>query len=420
MDTNSFSAAGLPLGHRERLLDGVVVLDLTRFLAGPFAGMILADMGATVIKVEQLSGDTTRTQPPYFYGADSAYFMAVNRNKRSISLDIKSEAGRAIMRRLIAQADIILDNLRYPQRVTLGLDFESLKKINSQIISCSVTGFGSSGPYEDRPAYDIVVEALAGVMSLTGPSGGPSVRAGVPIGDLVAGLYAVVGSLAGLAHRQRTGMGEHVDISMLDSQIALLSYVAQYYLTGGLVATHQGRAHVSIPTYNTFATRDGSEIVIAANTQEMWESLCQVLDRTDLLIDPKYSDRKSRLQNRDALVPELEYEFSRRPWEDLLRRLIDHGVPAARINSIASALDDPQVRHREMVVKLTHRDGGEIATLGSPVQTEHGGGLAFFSPPGLGEHTREILHEVGFTAQEIEGFVVDGVVRVATETVAGV
>jgi CoA:oxalate CoA-transferase len=413
MTTEPFDPEGIPVGKRQSLLDGVVVLDLTRFLAGPFAGMILADLGASVIKVEQISGDTTRNQPPYFLDEDSAYFLAINRNKRSLSIDIKSDSGRRILRELIAGADIVLDNLRAPQREELGLDFDALRAINPRIISCSVTGFGSDGPYADRPAYDIVVEALAGVMSLTGPAGGPSVRAGVPIGDLTAGLYAVIGALAGLAKRDRTGHGEHIDIGMLDSQISLLTYLAQYYFTGGLVAEHQGRAHLSIPTYNTFATLDGTELVVAANTQEMWRSLCMAFDRADLVHDDRFTTGARRLANRESLLEELNAEFAMRSAEDILRMLIEREVPVARINSIAEALVDPQVRYREMVVSVKHRNGSSLPTLGTPVKADQSEGDEFFSPPGLGEHTREILSGLGLDEAAIDALVAEGVVRAA-------
>ena len=270
--------------------------------------MILADLGAHVTKVEPLTGDATRRSPPYFFQGDSAYFLAINRNKRSLALDIKSPQGRDILRRLVASSDVILDNLRAEQRSAVGLGFDDLQQINPAIVSCSITGFGSDGPYRDRPAYDIIVEAMGGIMSLTGPVGGPSVRAGVPIGDITASLYAAIGTLAGLEARRAHGHGVHIDVGMLDCQISLLSYLAQYYLTGGLVASHQGREHVSIPTYNTFGSRDGREVVVAANTEAMWISLCRVLGREDLPGDARFRTSASRLQHRDELVAILQAE----------------------------------------------------------------------------------------------------------------
>lgn len=388
-------------GKRLSLLQGVRVLDLTHFLAGPFGSMILADMGASVLKVEQLAGDSVRKSPPYFHEGDSAYFLAINRNKESIALDLRTPQGREIMRRLVERSDVVLDNLRPAQRASLGLSFEDLKAVNPRIVSCSITGFGSDGPYRDRPAYDIIVEALGGIMSLTGPVGGPSVRAGVPIGDITAGLYAAIGTLAGLESRNATGEGTHIDISMLDGQLSLLSYLSQYYFTGGLVAGHQGRAHVSIPTYNTFETSDSREIVLAANTQGMWESLCRVLGRADLLDDERFRDNVARLANRDELVPLLQKEIRGRESAELYEALVAAGVPAAPINSIDVALQDPQARHREMVVTSPHRSGQEFVTLGSAVKSEYSVGDDFHTPPGLGQHTKQVLADLGYSAGEI-------------------
>jgi CoA:oxalate CoA-transferase len=403
--------ADMPVGRRTSLLDGVVVLDLTRFLAGPFGTMVLGDMGATVIKVEQLTGDTTRYQAPYYFEGDSAYFLAINRNKRSIAIDIRSPDGREVLERLIARSDIMLDNLRAPQREALRLTYEHVSKLNPRIISCSLTGFGSDGPYADRPAYDIIVEALAGVMSITGPEGGPSVRAGVPIGDITAGLYAVIGVLAGLAYRERTGCGQHVDVSMLDAQVSLLSYLAQYYFTGGMVARHQGRAHVSIPTYNTFETKDGREIVVAANTQEMWLSLCEILRRPDLVADPRFTTNKDRLDHRDELLEILRNEFAHWGCDELHDKLVAGQVPAAPINTIDAALADPQVRHREMVVKAIHRSGKEFPTLGATIKAGGATGAAFDSPPALGGDSRAILADLGYTDQEITGLAARSAVK---------
>jgi CoA:oxalate CoA-transferase len=415
VNEQSLSTASAPRGKRASLLNGVVVLDLTRFLAGPFAGMTLADLGATVLKVEPLTGDSSRDQPPYYLEGDSAYFLVINRNKQSIAIDIRSAQGREILDRLIAKSDIVLDNLRARQRESLRLTYEELEKVNPRIISCSLTGFGSDGPYADRPAYDIIVEALGGIMSLTGPDGGPSVRAGVPIGDITAGMYAVIGVLAGLAYRARTGKGRHLDISMLDSQVSLLSYLAQYFFVGDLVATHQGRAHVSIPTYNTFATKDDREIVVAANTQEMWVALCDVLGRPELATDERFVTNRERLTHKEELLEILRSEFARWQCDELYAALVDRQVPAAPINNIEAALTDPQVRHREMVVAVKHRSGKEFLTVGTPVKAEGALGEEFSSPPALGGDSAQILTSLGYSSQELTDFVAAGVVTLGEE-----
>jgi CoA:oxalate CoA-transferase len=402
-----------PFGQRLSLLSGVRVLDLTRFLAGPFASMVLADLGASVLKVEPLTGDTTRVINPYFFGGDSAYFLSVNRNKESIAIDLRAPGSREIMHRLIESHDVILDNMREGQRSALGLSFEDLQTINPRIISCSVTGFGSDGPYSSRPAYDIIVEALGGIMSLTGPEGGPSVRAGVPIGDIAAGLYAAIATLSALKSLETTGIGVHVDVSMLDCQVSLLSYLAQYYFTGGLVARHQGRAHLSIPTYDTFLTRDGRDIVIAANSQEMWGALCGVLGHDELTVDVRFLTPADRLTHREELTPILRSLIATMDLEDLYGALVEADVPVAPIHSIEAALSDEQVTHRRMVVTSPHRSGSEFVTLGVPVKAEASVGEEFSSPPGLGGETDRVLRDLGFTDDEIRGFHDEGIVRSA-------
>lgn len=398
------------VGKRLTHLEGVRVLDVTRALAGPFAGMVLGDLGADVIKIEPLGGDPTREHPPYEFGGDGGYFLAANRNKHSIALNLRSDEGREVMSRLVRTSDIVLDNLRTRQRTSLGLDFATLSALNPMIVSCSLTGFGSGGPYADRPAYDIVVEALAGVMSLTGPIGGPSVRAGVPIGDIVAGMYAVIGMLSGLQHRREHGTGTHVDISMLDCQVSLLSYLAQYYLLSGDVATHQGSGHVGNPMYDSFKTLDGKEIVMNAGNDDKFQAVCKVLGREDVASDPRFADRRGRLEHRAELQDIMRSEMGKRTERDLYAAYLAVGVPSAPINSIDRALADPQVRHRGMVVQIPHHSGTPFLSLGSPVKSEDAEGAPFLSPPAKGMDTTRLLAEIGYSAEDVDELERKGVV----------
>lgn len=375
---------------REGLLGGVRVLDLTRFLAGPYATMIFADMGASVIKIEDAEGDGTRVLPPHFVNGDSAYFLSVNRSKHSVQLDLRSEDGQDLLRRLVAESDVVIDNLRAEKRTELGLSHDHLAAINPMIVSCSLTGFGSDGPYSDRPAYDIVVQALSGVMSLTGERGGRPVRAGVPIGDLVAGLYAVIGVLGALNERATSKRGQHIDVAMLDCQVSLLSYLASYFFAGGEAPGPQGRSHDSIPTYDTFQCADGADVVVAANTERMWQQLCGVLDRPDLTDDERYRTNADRLRNRGTLTVELASAFlcdSAASWAD---RLNAADVPCARVQNVEEALSDPQVRHREMVWSVPHRDGLTFDCVGSPIKASRSRPSSPFSAPGLGQDTEMV------------------------------
>jgi CoA:oxalate CoA-transferase len=407
-DLNAFN-----VGKRLAHLKGVRVLDVTRALAGPYAGMLLGDLGAEVIKIEPLEGDPTRGNPPYEFGGDGGYFLAANRNKVSIAINLRTDQGREIISRLVRTSDIVLDNLRTRQRTALGLDYASLAAVNPRIVSCSLTGFGSQGPYAARPAYDIVVEALAGVMSLTGPLGGPSVRAGVPIGDIVAGLYSVIGVLSGLQHREAHGKGTHIDISMLDCQVSLLSYLAQYYLLSGDVAEHQGSGHVGNPMYDSFSTSDGKEIVMNAGNDDKFRAVCEVLGRPELVADPRFATRKERLAHRQELQAIMREEMGKRAERELYEAYLAAGVPSAPINSIDRALADPQVRYRDMVVRIPHHSGAPFLGLGSPVKSEDAEGDPFTSPPAKGTATTKLLAEVGYTTREIDELRRAGVVATA-------
>jgi len=395
------------------MLNGITVLDLTQFLAGPFATQILGDLGANVIKIEWGEGDSTRHLPPYFIEENSLYFLSTNRNKRSICLNLKSEEGRAVFLRMVARADVVIENFRPGVMDRLGLGDDVLRSANPDIILCSISGFGSDGPLSRLPAYDMIVQAMSGGMSMTGEPGGKPVRSGIPTGDLDAGLYAVIGILAQLYQRTRMKSGEqlkHIDVAMLDCQIAKLSYQGAYAMFSGEEPGLQGRGHRSIPTYRAFTCGDGQDMVICANTEEMWRKLCEVLGAEELLQDPAFATNADRLENIDRLLPELEANFQKFSAPELVERLQQEGVPAAMINGVLDALNHPHTRHRNMVQELEYPGGTRFRVAGDPLKLSEQSANPL-PPPRLGEHTAQVLREFGYSDEDIGRLEQEGVIR---------
>ena len=374
-----------------RPLAGFRVLDFTTFLSGPFCTQILADLGAEVVKVEATSGDSSRQIPPYFVEGDSAYYLASNRSKKSIVVDLKIEAGRAVAERLIGGADVVVENFRPGVMRKMGLDPALMTERHPDLIWSSITGFGQDSPWAHRPAYDMIVQALSGVMSLTGEPGRPAARLGIPAGDTVAGLYAAIAIVAALADRARGGGGRTADISMLDCQLAMLSYQSAYSLVGGATPGPQGAAHDSIPTYRSFRCNDGREIVVTANTDAMWRGLCEALSIGELPGDKRFATAQARLENRELLWALLEPAFLERDADHWVKALAAHDVPVAPIKTVPEALDDARSHGRDMIMHL-ERGATHIDVVGNPIRYHSAEKAASRGyPPALGANTDEIL-----------------------------
>ncbi|MEU2684897.1 CoA transferase [Streptomyces hygroscopicus] len=383
-------------------LHGTTVLDLTNFLSGPYCTQILADLGARVIKLEPPEGDSSRAIPPHFVAGDSAYYLGNNRSKESIAVDLKRPEGLEIAQDLIDRVDVVVENFRPGVCRRLGFDVEEIRRRRPELVWASISGFGQAGPWRDRPAYDLIVQALSGVMSLTGEPGRPSVRLGIPAGDLVAGMFAAIGVLAALADRARSGRGDQIDVAMLDCQLSMLSYQAVYSMIDGKAPQRQGSRHDSIPTYRSFVAGDGREFVVTANTERMWRELCAALELDGLVDDPRFDSAGSRLRNKEALWHLLESAFARRPAADWVARLAARRVPAALIKTVPEAIADAREAGREMVLDLGHDDGRKVSVIGNPVKfTDHQPAAPAF-PPHLGENAHALLNGfLGYPAQRV-------------------
>ena len=375
-------------------LDGVKVIDLTHMLAGPYAGMVLADLGAEVVKVEPLgSGEMTRgllkNDPNYSFKNFGAYFLTLNRNKKSVSIDLKNKKGLEVFYDLVRSADVVLNNFSAGVVSKLKIDFEYLSSINPKIITCSITGFGETGPHSTRPAYDQIVQAYSGGMSITGKDAKSPTRAGIPIGDLGSGLYSVIGILSALYSREKTQKGQHIDLSLLDVQISLLTYMATMQTLSGIDPEPIGNAHFVHVPYNSFTTSDGF-VVIAVITDEFWQSLKSVVN-VGSLNDSRFDSSIDRLKNQAFIENELNKVLSTQTSDHWIDKLNKAKVPCAPINKFSDALNDEQVKHRNMIVEVEHPDGGFVKMPGNPVKMSYTNEESYSSPPHLGTNTREIL-----------------------------
>jgi len=378
-------------------LSHIRVLELSRVLAGPWSAQTLADLGADVIKVERPgAGDDTRAWGPPWAGDQSAYFLSTNRGKRSITIDFERPEGQELVRKLAAQADVVIENFKVGGLVKYGLDYDSLKAVNPRLVYCSITGFGQTGPYRNRAGYDFMIQGMGGLMSITGqpdgePGGGP-VKVGVAVTDIFTGLYATIGIMGALAHRDRTGEGQQVDLALLDVQVAVLANQAMNCLVGGKAPQRLGNAHPNIVPYQAFATRDGY-IILAVGNDGQFAKFCAVAGRPDLAKDERYATNPARVANRKELVALLEELIRTRDSHDWLSALEEVGVPCGPINDLTAVFEDPQVKARNIHQDLPHPTQGSVPTVASPIRYSGTPLVHDTAPPTLGQHTDTVLAE---------------------------
>lgn len=391
-------------------LENLTVVDLTQVMAGPFCCQLLGDLGANVIKVEPPGGDATReaagNRLPH---GESSAFLAVNRNKRSIAINLREPRGQAAFRRLAAGADVVVESFRPGVARRLGVDYETLRQDNERLVYASISGFGQTGPYASRPGYDLIAQAMSGVMSVTGEPGGPPTKSGLPIADLSAGLLCAVGILSACLARTVTGRGQAVDTSLYDAALAMSVWETAELWATGKPPQRLGSAHRVNAPYDAFPTRDG-HLTIGANNTRLWERLCAVLDRADLLADPRFAGNDDRVRNRAALKEELAATLSTKDTEEWVELLLGAGVPAGPIRDYRQSCADPHTLAREMVVELDHPVEGRVRALGIPVKLSETKGSIRRVPPALGQHTDEILRGAGFSDTEIAALRADGTV----------
>jgi len=382
-------------------LSDITILDLSHALAGPFASTLLGDYGAEVIKIEPLDGEIARAWGPPFYGDEAAYFVNLNRNKKSLALDLKHPEGKALFFRLLDRADVVLENLRVGAVAKLGIDYARVRERQPRVVYCSISGFGQDGPYRDRAALDLVVQAESGMISITGEPGGAGVRAGVSIADITAGMYAAFGILAALHARQHTGRGQFLDVSMLDGQLGILSGMIGAYLADGIVPGPLGTAYGALLPYQTFRTKS-RDIAIGIGSDKLWRTFCPLVGLAQMVDDPRYVTNARRNANRMSLVAALQEAFLTRTYEEWEAVLLPAGIPMGAINTIDQVVDHAQVRTRGSLVESTHPVAGSIRMTGPPVRMSDTPGAVRTPAPLLGEHTEEILRDrLGMTGEEI-------------------
>ncbi len=393
----------------EQALQGIRILDVTEYLSGPYCTMMLADLGAEVVKIERPeSGDGSRQWGPPFVHGESAYYLSINRNKKSVTLNLKSDRGKQILHKLVPSFDVFIENYTPGTAERLGVDYATLSGINHRLVYCSISGFGQDGPYRERPMYDIVGQAMSGFMSLTGEKDQPPVKAGVAISDICAGMYAAIGILAALRARDKTKRGQMIDISLLDGMISWLSYQAGNFFATGVPPERLGSAHPSIAPYQAFKAAD-SYFVIAVGNDGQWKKFCEALGLNELMTDARFATNPDRVQNRNELVPILERVFATKPSKVWLEAIEAAGIPCGPVNTLNEVFADRQVHHRRMSQEVQHPKAKRINVLGPPIRLSDTPASIRGHPPMLGENTKEVLTTLGYTYEEIEKLKKDGV-----------
>lgn len=374
-------------------LHGIRVLDLSRVLAGPYCTMVLGDLGADVIKVESPDGDETRAWGPPFTNGESAYYLCVNRNKRSIVVDFKTDEGRKILQELVKQSDVLVENFRPGTLARFSLDYESASRANPNLIYCSITGFGQTGPLRDRPGYDFMIQGMGGLMSITGVPDGEPMKVGVAVTDLFAGQNAVIAILAALQARTQTGKGQHLDISLFDSQVAMLANIASNYLVSGNLPKRYGNAHANIVPYQSFQASD-AWFVLAVGNDRQFEKLCEVISKREVASDVRFRLNAERVKHREELIPILKPVFLTKTSGEWLSMLENAGIPCGPINSLDKVFSMPQVEARQMLIHMEHPEIEDLRLVGSPLKFSDTPVDFRLPPPRLGEHTEEVLKEL--------------------------
>ena len=394
-----------------RPLEGLRVVDLTRVLSGPYCTMQLGDMGAEVVKVEQPGrGDDTRAFAPPYQGDQAAYFLSINRNKRSITLDMKSAAGKAVLWRLIDKSDVLVENFRHGAMDRLGFGYAAVQARRPAMVYASISGFGQTGPQKDRPGYDVIVQGEAGIMDITGPQDGAPDKVGTAIGDLVSGLYAVQGILAALYAAKATGKGQHVDISMYEAMASLLTFNAGIYFATGEPPRRRGNAHPTIVPYETFEAADGWINLGVAN-DDLWQRFCKAAERPDLGADARYLKAADRVRNREELVPLVRSLIKARTRDDWMARLDKAGVPAGAIRTVGEVCESDLLKARGMIAEMEHSSAGVVKAVKNAVHLSGTPLDAYEAPPQLGQHTHEVLTGLlGYSEAEVEALALDGVI----------